>query len=590
MSSDEEFYAEIREFFLLEASDLLESTESCFLDLEKNPHDKEIIQSIFRLVHNIKGSAKSVGLNSLAEFAHQVENVLAKIRADELPLNDDVISLLLKANDRIRENVEALKEDSNNQLDNSDLTAEIEALLSGKVKSSSVSPPSKAPEKSLGEILVEDAGVALEDVEKAVKYQESKIGEILVDQGKVSPEKLEESVNKQIKVNRKKPEEYIRIALSKIDEMVNYFGEQVILQSTLEYAKEDLVKNRELIQKTITQLSKITYDLQQTTISLRMVSVKTLFAKLERAVRDSAKMVGKEVVFHKSGEEFELDKNILESIIDPLTHMVRNAVDHGLESPDERERVGKDRVGNVWLNIYPRGGYFYIEVKDDGKGLDREKILQKALDKGIISHPNLSDQEIYNLIFRSGFSTKEKTTELSGRGVGMDVVKTSIEALKGTCYIDSTPGAGSCFTIRLPQTLAIFNGIVFEVGGHNYVVANSDVIEIVPYVEELVRYVEGGAITDVKGEVIEVVDLEKILRAPKEKKCEEFKEPSMLIVNYKGKKYGLKVDRLVMQQRIVHKPVGYEVKKVQGVTGGTILGDGQVALILSPSEVLSVVH
>jgi two-component system chemotaxis sensor kinase CheA len=606
MTADEEFYAEIREFFLVETHDLLENVESSFLDLEKNPEDKEIIQSIFRFVHNIKGSAKSVGLNSLSEFTHHLENILVSIRNDELTLNSELVSLLLESNDRIRENVEALQEDINNELDNSDLIAKIESFLqnpqtkveskiTGDIKvedsiesaieevAQEIFEQDAAEEKPVGELLVEQNLVKQEDVEKAVKYQESKVGEILVDQGKVTQQKLDATLKQQ---KKKKQEEYIRIALSKIDEMVNYFGEQVILQSTLEYAKDDILANRDLIVKTVSQLSKITYDLQQTAISLRMVSIKTLFAKLERIVRDASKSLGKEIVFHKSGNDYELDKNILESIVDPLTHMIRNSVDHGIETKEERVKKGKDPVGNVWLSAYPRGGFFYLEIKDDGQGLNKEKILVKAMEKGIVGDGSkLTDAEIYNLIFRSGFSTKEKTTELSGRGVGMDVVKTTIERLKGSCFIDSTPGEGSCFTIRLPQTLAIFNGMIVQINGYRYVVANSDLVEVVPFDISKMRKVESGAVIDVKGEVVEVVELNKILKI--NTKQNDDLEPSMLIVVYKNKKYGLTVDRLIAQQRVVHKPVGVEMKQVKGITGGTILGDGSVALILSPSELLA---
>lgn len=591
MNDDDAFYAEIREFFLIETKDLLESTESCFLDLEKDPKNEDIVQSIFRLVHNIKGSAKSVGLNSLSEFAHHLENILVKIRNKEMEVSSDIASILLESNDRIKANIEALQEDVNTVLDNSDMIEKIEAILLGENSSVVIEETEKVIEKNiinenLGTILIQENKVSAEDVAKAAKYQESKIGEILVDQGKLSEESLQDALSRQKKVPVKS-EEYIRISLNKIDEMVNYFGEQVILQSTLEYAKDDVTQNQDLIQKTVSQLSKITYDLQQTAISLRMVSIKTLFSKLERIVRDSSKSLNKQIEFHKNGEDCELDKNILESIIDPLTHMVRNSVDHGIESCDERVMSGKEEVGNVWLNAYPRGGYFYIEIKDDGQGLDKEKILKKALEKGIIKDASISDSEIYDLIFRSGFSTKETATELSGRGVGMDVVRSSVEKLKGNCYIDSTPGEGSSFTIRLPQTLAIFNGMIIKVNGFQYVVANSDVVEVVPYDHKKSRKISSGAVIDIKGEVVEIIDLNSFLKVRSDVDCDEILEPSLLIVNYKNKKYGLTVDRLVAQQRVVHKPVGVEVREVKGITGGTILGDGKVSLILSPSELLA---
>ena len=451
----------------------------------------------------------------------------------------------------------------------------------------------KEPEyKDIGTLLVENSDVSTEDVAQAVKLQNSKLGEILVEQGKVSSKDLDSALQKQKELPKKsgkKKEEYIRISLDKIDEMVNYFGEQVILQSTLEYAKEDLEANADLIRRTISQLSKITYDLQQTAISLRMVSIKTLFSKLERIVRDGSKSLGKEIEFVKYGDDCELDKNIMESIIDPLTHMVRNSVDHGIELPDDRAMSEKPRQGKVEMKAYPRGGFFYIEINDDGKGLDRDKIIEKAIAKKLIPvNHGLPDSEIYNLIFMSGFSTKENATELSGRGVGMDVVKTAIESLKGTCTIHSTPGQGTSFVIRLPQSLAIFNGMIVRINQNRYVLPNSDVLEIIPYIESQSRLLENRRIMDFKGEVIQLIDMVSTFKVMKnENILSENEEPTVLVVAHNQKKYGLVVNELFSQQRVVHKNIGVEVKKVKGISGGTILGDGKVALIIAPGELIA---
>lgn len=610
MENDDEFYDELQEFFLIETHERLEKIEQSFLDLEHNLDNSEtnkIINTIFGFCHDVKGSSKSIGFHALSHLAHHLETILVSIKNKEIPLSEEIASLLLSSNDRIKDNLRQLTQDKKAEINNDDFIGQLNAYIQ-KSESVELSEAHDKEDKCqnedetitetvdvldeerpLGEILVDDHKVSPEDIERAAKYQQSKIGEILVDQGKIDSQILNDSLSKQ-KKSSQKSDEYIRISLSKIDEMVNYFGEQVILQSTLEYAKDNIDTNKDLMIKTITQLSKITHDLQQTAISLRMVSIKTLFSKLERVSRDCSKETGKQIVFHKSGEECELDKNILEGITDPLIHMIRNAVDHGIESSDDRMKQDKTPEGNIWLRAYPRSGYFYIEIQDDGQGLNKEKILQSALESKLIKDTNISDSAAWELIFRTGLSTRNEATELSGRGIGMNIVKNAIEKLKGTCTIESLAGKGTLFTIRLPQTLAIFNGMIIMVNGFRYIIANSDVIEVIPYVPSAIRRINENAVLDVKGDVIELIDLCQFLKVNSDEKDPEHLDPTILIVTHKNMKYGFKIDGIIAQQRIVYKAVGTEIKKVKGITGGTILGDGRVALILSPGELLANLH
>jgi two-component system, chemotaxis family, sensor kinase CheA len=454
--------------------------------------------------------------------------------------------------------------------------------------------------EDLGTILIKEKIVSPDDVEKAAEMQQRKIGEILVAEGKAKQSDIETALDKQasLKAKTKKPEEYIRINLNKIDNLLDYFGEQLILQSTLEFAKNNVVENEDLILKTITQLNKITYDLQQNAISLRMLSVKNVFGKMERIVRDTSRNLNKKIEFIVSGENHELDKTIVDSIVDPLTHMVRNAVDHGIEATsEERIKAGKPEYGRVWLNAYHKGGFFNIEIKDDGKGLDKNRILEKAIKNGLIKpNHNLKDEEIYNLIFESGFSTKEKATEVSGRGVGMDVVKHSVNKLKGTCSLSSNPGKGSTFLIKLPLTLAIFNGMIIEENSEVFIFPNSDIEEAIVVKKDQIRELNNHEkIFKFNDEVISAVKLSSIMpiglknrfKKPQENDNTAKTNYSALITSHKGRRYAILVDELMSQQRIVLKNLGKEIENLPGVAGGTILGNGKVALILETSGLLN---
>lgn len=602
MDMSDELAQELRELFLTEAGDLLDQTEGQFLNLEKYPEDMSIVESLFRFFHNMKGSSKAVGMDSFSEFTHHVENLLVQIKKKEMPVNAEVISILLDCCDRLKNNLTMLREGLDQQINNSDLNQRIELCIEKKGKMETSSHSHSDHSNATPANHFEDQNLSrdghINELEEEIKVFEKTVDDVfsvLEVQDKVCPpeQSLEKSASQKndpnvLSMDNKKQEEFIRISLKKIDDLVNYFGEQVILQSSLEYAKTDLKRNTDLLEKTIGQLSKITYDLQQTAISLRMISIKTLFSKMERIVRDVSKILEKKITLHKTGEDSELDKTILEAILDPLTHMVRNSVDHGIETPEERKKAGKDEAGNIYIDAFQRGGLFYIQVTDDGKGLDRDKILKKAIEAGIAdSKKDYSDQDIYNMIFHSGLTTKDKTTEISGRGVGMDVVKSSIEKMKGSCTIASTLGKGSTFTIRLPQSLAIFNGLIVRVGHDHYVVPNADIFEVIKFNPSSCRKMGDEEVFEFKEQVINIVDLRTLYKTPADTRGDS---TYMLVVSFRDKLYGLKVDELLKQQRIVYKNVGPDVKKTKGVVGGTILGDGKVALILSPYELLAKIN
>lgn len=375
--------------------------------------------------------------------------------------------------------------------------------------------------------------------------------------------------------------EYLRIPAHRIETLINSFGEQVILQSTLDQAKGDLVNQQDVVMKTITQLSKLTYDLQQTAMSLRMLNLNLLFSKLERAARDAAQVLNKPIQFVTKGQENELDKTLVDALSDALTHMIRNAVDHGIETPDERKSVGKNPGGQIQLLAFRTGGSFVIEIRDDGKGLDPAKIFAKAVKVGIIKEDaKLTESEIFDLIFENGFSTKEVATDLSGRGVGMNVVKESVAALKGSIEIESKVGFGTTFRIRLPLTLAIFNGMIVRVGDDRYIIPSSDVEEVCRISKKSAQHSSGKQkLIELRGLVYSLVDLG--VRLGKEEVGGRNDQVTALLVKKDRQTFAILVDEVMSIQKIVHKPVGEDVRTVPGTAGASILGDGSVCLILN---------
>ncbi len=555
MDDQDDFQKEIEACFLIEAGELLDLVESFLLALEKNQSDKEAFDALLRVMHSLKGGGRAVGFTDISNLGHEAESLLVVVRTEKLELSVEIMSLLLKCCDRLKQDIEKLKVHEIVQFNYSDL---IQSL--------------KGAANPAAQILVDTQVTPALNTHPASPVQAVVIP-IAVNKPSSPPVQAEE---------------FVRVSLKKIEDLLNNFGEQVILQATLDHLKYDLYNNQDLVLKTINQLSKLTYDLQQTTIALRMVCLKQMFSRLERTARDTAVEISKKIQFTTEGQENELDKTIVESILDPLTHMVRNAVDHGLETEAERIQKGKDPCGKVTLKGSRRGGFFYITIEDDGKGLDKDKIFQKAVKAGLVrSDAILTDSEIYDLIYANGISTRDAATSISGRGVGMNVVKESIRALKGTCHIESEINKGTRFTIRLPLTLAIFNGVVTRVSNANYVIPNSDVERILAYPSDCERIIsdKGEKVISLDDSILPLVDLREKLNTGISH--EPHARGTIIIVHTAESRHALLVDEVIAQQRIVHKTLGSEVKSIKGASGATILGDGSAAIILDISALIT---
>lgn len=444
------------------------------------------------------------------------------------------------------------------------------------------------PRKPVGEILVSLGAVASEDVERAAAKQSEpaqapKLGEVLVRDGEADVREVAQALRAQRDASAGvvQVREAVKVDSDRLDLLVNMIGELVIAESMA--VQSPVLKSLLTTElgRHFSQLDKITRELQVMAMSLRMVPVRSTFQKMARLVRDLSKKTGKQVNFTMAGEDTELDKTVVDKIGDPLVHMVRNAVDHGLEDSSETRRAaGKDPVGNVCLRAFHMGGTIHIQVEDDGRGLNRDAILRKARERGLIAEgDNLGDREIYNLIFEPGFSTAQQVTEVSGRGVGMDVVKRNIEALRGQVDIQSEAGKGSVFTIRLPLTLAIIDGMVVRVGLERYIIPTlSIVISLRPDKQDINTVVGRGEILTLQGHLVPIVRLYKLFGL--EGALTECTDGTIVVVENAGGRVGLLVDEILGQQQTVIKSLGEVFKDADGVAGGAIMPDGRVGLIL----------
>lgn len=444
----------------------------------------------------------------------------------------------------------------------------------------------RVEDKKLGELLVEKGLVDDSDVEEVLDKQR-KLGELLVQTGKVTPAQVEKIISKQQETRKVKETTTIRVDTQKLDKLINLAGELVINQARVAQiaSHKDRINPAELV-SAAEGLDRITRDIQECIMKARMVPIESTFNQFHRLVRDLSIEKGKEIVLEIQGKETELDKTLVELVSDPLKHMIRNSIDHGIETKLERLAVGKMGTGTITLNAYHEAGNIVIEVTDDGKGLSKEKIINKAKEKGLITkEKDLSEDEIYKLIFLAGFSTAEEVSEISGRGVGMDVVKNNIEKLRGNVEIYTKEGEGTTFRIILPLTLAIIDGMLVKIGEELYIVPLLSIVESIRPKKSEVKHVNTESeVVNVRGEYLPLVRLHELFRIET-----EYTDPSkalVVIVSSGRHKVCLLVDDIIGQQQAVIKSLEENYKEVKGISGATILGDGTVAMILDVGAIV----
>ncbi|OOP55664.1 MAG: hypothetical protein AYP45_13520 [Candidatus Brocadia carolinensis] len=437
-------------------------------------------------------------------------------------------------------------------------------------------------EKHLGEILIESGDISKDQLEQALEEQDrkKKLGEILIEKRITTAEKINHALKVQSIIG-KPSSETVKVDTQKLDNLVNLVGELVIANALI---SETLGNGSN---KNLSHLNKIVKDIQDQVMCMRMVPLKPTFQKMVRLVRDVSAKVGKKVRLEISGEDTELDKTVIEEIGDPLVHIIRNSIDHGIEHQEERVVKGKSIEGIVRLNAFHKGGNIIIEIEDDGKGLCKDTLLKKAVEKRLINEgASLSDQQIYNLIFAAGFSTAEKVTDVSGRGVGMDVVKKNVERLRGKVELSTVEGKGTKFSIKLPLTLAIIDGMIVQVGTEKYIVPMLSIEESIrPKQEDVSTIQQRGELINVRGNLLPMVRLHNLYNV-QPKRINPW-EALILIVEGEGQRCGILVDDLLGQQQIVIKSLGEQFQNIRGISGSAILGDGHVSLIIDVGGIMS---
>lgn len=601
----EEFIWEDQELtanFIAEAREHLEGIESGLVHLEQAPTDLTAINAVFRPFHTIKGVAGFLNLPQIQELSHEVESLLDEARSGRLSINAAIIDLTLTAVDFLKEMLDDLQDALAEQrpLRRFELQNIKEQV---KLLQNQEEPTGQLPKRQLGEILVSQGELSSTDLNEALEQQKAKagtapLGEILVKEGKVAPKKVARALVDQL-IEEKGGEAAagpaaaegkavgdaqlpptIKIDLSKVDNLVNLMGELVIAQSQVRQNPNLQGVSDPKLERDLAQMSRITSELQMISMSMRMIPIGQTLRKMVRLVRDLSRKSKKQVELIIEGEDTEIDRNMVEAIYDPLVHLVRNAVDHGLETPKEREAQGKPPAGHLWLRAYHKGGNVVIDIEEDGRGLDRERILAKAQEKGLIQPGDqLTPTQIDNLIFEPGFSTAEKITDISGRGVGMDVVRLTIERLQGKVEIHSRPQQGSRFSIRMPLTLAIIDGLVVKVGKERYILPAVAVRETLrPSTTDYFTVQGQGELIKVRSQLIPLLRLHRLFRAGNGDIPPT--EALVMVVEHEGKQKGLLVDDILGKQEVVIKSLGETLQNIKGLAGGTILGDGRVGLIL----------
>ncbi len=575
--------------FLTESIESLTAAESALLELEADPSHEEAINTVFRAFHTVKGTSAFLGLGRIAAFAHEAESLLSRVRDQEIAYTRACAELSLASRDMLMALLDAVREAAAHTgagarplrvpqgyhalldaLATYDPTAELTLVLSA-APASAASPaaPVAAPAPASP---VASAAPASASASAPAAMPAS------------APNATEPA---RAATPAPGGDATIRVRTDRLDRLIDMVGELVIAQSMIAGDSElDQRVQHELTRK-ITHAGKIVRELQDLSMSMRMVELRPTFQKLARVVRDTAVKAGKEVTFTVTGDDVEIDRQLADLLGDPLVHMVRNAVDHGVERPDERVASGKARTGSVRLQAYHASGNVVVELVDDGRGLHREKIVAKAIEKGLIeSDKGMSDSEVFNLIFAPGFSTAEKVTDISGRGVGMDVVRRNLEAIRGRIDITSSPGQGTTFAIRLPLTLAVTDGMLVRVGQERFVVPTTNIhMSFRPEPGMLSTVVGKGEVVLLRGELMPIVRLHALFGVP-----DAVRSPVdglLMIVGDAERRTALLVDELLGQQQVVAKTLGESLGKVPGISGGAILGDGRVGLILDVGETVA---
>ncbi len=575
--------------FLTETSESLATLDVELVKLEQDPNAPDLIDNIFRLVHTIKGTCGFLGLPRLEAVAHSAENVLGKVRDQELIVTPIAVSLILKSLDRIKELLATLEAtEAEPEGNDAELIAQLDAMAVGEdipgVVEAPVEPEARAVERQLkaGEASEEELERAFQETET----EETEVVEVGGPAPSAAADKIESETRAEKSGEPSVASQSIRVSVDVLEDLMTMVSELVLTRNQLMQMVRGHADSE--FKVPLQRLSHVTTELQEGVMKTRMQPIGNAWAKLPRIIRDLGHELGKKIDLQMLGADTELDRQVLELIKDPLTHMVRNSADHGLETPEERVAAGKPETGKVVLNAYHEGGHIIIKIKDDGRGIDVEKSRAKMVSSGMASEAEaaeMSEQQIQMQIFFAGFSTAEVVTAVSGRGVGMDVVRTNIEKIGGTVELESQWGKGSSFTIKIPLTLAIVSALIVESCEDRFAIPQLSVVELVRASKESehrIEMIKDTPVLRLRNRLLPLVYLGDCLNLANasEHELTEGAEVFVVVSQVGSYTFGIVVDRVFDTEEIVVKPVTPLLREIAMFSGNTILGDGSVIMIL----------
>lgn len=625
---------EILEDFLVEAFELIEQLDQNLVELEARPEDLELLNSIFRVAHTIKGSSSFLNFDVLTHLTHHMEDVLNKARHGELKLTHHVMDVVLESIDLMKTLLHAIRDHGNDTsvgIDITNICERLDEISSGDSAPKAAAKPKEAPKVEVAAVIEDDnkdySKLSDEEVEEEIerllkmrKEEDKKrreasgpavtpapkasIESVLDDEDEVkeepvkaSPRRAEAATANTTPAKKEAAssmEQTIRVEVKRLDHLMNLIGELVLGKNRLLKIYDDVEeryegeKFLEELNQVVSSISLVTTDLQIAVMKTRMLPIAKVFNKFPRMVRDLSRELGKQIELEISGEETELDKSIVEEIGDPLVHIIRNSCDHGIENAQTRLSRGKPEVGTIKLKAYNEGNHIVIEIADDGNGLDADILRSKAIEKGMISEreaDGMSDKEAFALIFKPSLSTAKVVTNVSGRGVGMDVVKTNIEKLNGIIDVDSELGHGTVIKLKIPLTLAIIQALLVGAQEEYYAIPLASVLETVRIPLDEIYTIEGKNVLRLRDEVLSLVRLSDIFGV--KQVYEGGEHTYVVVIGLAESKLGVVVDTLVGQEEIVIKSLGDYLQGIDGIAGATIRGDGRVTLIIDVAALMN---
>src|SRR3990167_1785456 len=567
--------------FIAETEELLEGLDQHFVRLEESPGDPALINEIFRAVHSIKGSAGFLGFNRLVEVAHQSENILNKIRQNEMQAAPETIDIILESIDVLKTLLKEVKESSGELVDINPIKRKLVLLLEFSSNTEAPPPPLQGTK--------EDENPS---PQPSPLGGEGKGEGGFPDETIISPKDAKADDNVMPAANQQEKDKTLRIDTDRLDQVMDLVGELVLSRNRLNKIISDMEgtidgdERLKSLLETTSNLNLITTDLQLAVMKMRMVPIRKVFNKFPRMVRDISRKANKKINLEIYGEATEVDKSVIEELNDPLVHIIRNSIDHGIETSIERMRKGKSECGTITLGAFQEGNSIVVKIEDDGKGIDAEVIEKKARERGLIksNDARLTHKEIISLIFEPGFSTAEKVTDISGRGVGMDVVKTNIGRINGIIDVNTDVGKGTKITLKIPLTLAIIQVLMVKISNEIYALPISSILETVRVPKNSIKSIDGQDVLRVRDLLIPLVRLQNVLDinsgdSEKDWVC-------VVLMAIAEKKVGIIVDELCHQEEVVIKSVGSYFSDIKEISGATITGDGKVGLILDPGSMI----